>query len=308
MMQLFTVKPGVKFNLARLKEFLPDVETALFFGKLYGMNAQGMSSLLSRLGLAPSLTHFLLDDEGAHSLELQSYLLDLGYEQLIEDGEITFEDVDPPEGLLLPEVWKSLELEIATSIRDVAEKLKDVVSHMPGKEGEMLFKSMMMLNARRPVLGDYRATIHHSRQLDNLVVLDVSGSMTEMTIRAIIEDVVAMSYMANAHLAIVSDTATVWGPGEITVDSVLKTAEYGGTQYETLVDLFDHRTWGVVVSIADYDSAPAAMEAFEQIDGRIEKLLDISLVSRPTFLSEVLGTQAVEREQLLIASSDWSCR
>jgi hypothetical protein len=304
--ELFTVKPGVKFNLARLKEYLPTTELVLFFGKLYDLNAMQLSQLLA-MTHDSTLAEALLVDNGSHSHDLQDYLLEIGYERWIDGGELSFDKTEP-EGVLLPEVWKSLEVEIAKSIKDVAAKLATVVAHMPGKQGHMVFNSMMVMNAKRPILGDYRAAIQHDHQADNLVVLDVSGSMTEDTVRTIIEDVVAMSYMANAHLAIVSDTATVWGPGEYNVDTVLEAAEYSGTHYEALANLFEGREWGVVVTIADYDSSRAAMDAFRQVDGSIEKLLDISLVERPTYLSEVLGTQAKDREQLLVAASYWACR
>ena len=55
--------------------------------------------------------------------------------------------------------------------------------------------------------------------------------------RAIVGDVVALAYKANATLAVVSNHTYYWNPGEYSVDSVLSVAEFGGTQYETLIPL-----------------------------------------------------------------------
>jgi hypothetical protein len=307
MPEIIEVKPGIRFVKPILLEILPDTETVLFFAKVYDLDVVQLSHLMA-VTHKSTVANALLKNGGEHSTELQSYLLELGYEYLINEGQIRFDTAAaPPAGEILPEVWKSLQVEIAKSIKDVAAKLKDVVAHMPGKEGQMVFKSMMMVNAKRPILGDYRATITHARQPDNLVVLDVSGSMSARTIREIITDVVALSYLANAHLAIVSDTATVWGPGEYDVDTVLAAAEYSGTHYEALVGLFDGKDWGVVVAIADYDSSNAAHEAFKQVRGSIEQLFDISLVNRQTYLSEVLSLLAKDVRPLLMAADNYCC-
>lgn len=307
MSELIEVKPGIKFSLSVLREILPTTELVLFFGKVYNLDVVQLSHLLAATHHS-TVAQALLKQDGEHSHELQDYLLELGYEGMLESGAIRFsEDADLPEGEILPEVWKSLEIQIAKSVKDVADKLKDVVAHMPGKQGHMVFQSMLMVNSKRPVLGDYRAKIEHERQPDNLVILDVSGSMSERTIRDIVEDVVALSYMANAHLAIVSDTATHWGPGEYDVASILSAAEYSGTHYETLVGLFENTHWGVVVTIADYDSSNAAHTAFSRVSGTIEQVLDISLVNRQTYLSEVVGTLAKDVKPLLMAADSYCC-
>jgi hypothetical protein len=298
---LVEIKPGLKFSATILKQLLPDVETTLFFAKLYGLNANQLGNLLS-VTHNSSVIDALVNQAEGHSQDLQDYVLELGYEWLINSGEVTFSTA-PPKGEILPELWKSLEVQVAKSIQEVADKLRDVVDAMPGKVGEMVFKSLMTVNAKRPILGDYKAHVHHAPQRENLVILDVSGSMTEGTIGTIVEDVVALSYLANAHLAIVSNTATHWGPGEYDVDSVLKVAEYSGTHYETLSALLD-QDWGVVVTIADYDSSPAAASAIRQCSGRIEQVLDISLVNRPTYLAEVVGQLASDVRPLLVAATD----
>ena len=301
-LNLIQLKPGLKFSVHALKAALPDIETALFFGKLYELNVSQLSRLLALVFDNIGVVDAICKDEGLHSHELQDYIVELGYEWLIKQGDVVFDNVKP-DGVLLPLVWEQLEVDIAKSIKEVAEKLVDVVGQMPGKDGEMVFRSLMTVNAKRPILGDHKAHIHHAPAPDNLVILDCSGSMTEGTIATIIEDVVALSYTANAHLAIVSNTTTTWTPGSYSVDSVLREAEYGGTHYETLSNLLD-QDWGVVVCIADYDSSYRAKEAIAMCRGHIDLALDISLVDRPTFLIETVGQLASEVRPLLVADRD----
>lgn len=296
---IIEIKPDYRFSLGVLKEILPDVETLLFFGKLYELDYTQLSHLMWQVldsDLATELSH------GDHSTELQDYLIEIVDVVGLESGNINFSP-DVPQGEILPELWKSLELEVATSIKEVAAKLKDAFHLMPGKQGSMLFKTMAKMNRLRPTIGDYQAYIHHAPQKENLVILDVSGSMTQTTITNIVDDVVALSYMANAHLAIVSDSATHWEPGTYGVDDILSRAEFGGTHYETLLELMQ-RDWGVVVTIADYDSSPSARTHLRQFaNGHIDTVLDISLVNRPTFLAECVGQFADDVRPLLIANS-----
>ena len=137
---------------------------------------------------------------------------------------------------------------------------------------------------------------------DVLVILDVSGSMSEGTIRTIVDDVVALSWKANAHLAIVSNDTFLWEPGSYDSDAVLAKAQYGGTHYETLAPLFDNRSWGTVVTIADYDSAYDARRVIAQTNGHVGTVLDISLVEQPTFLGECISTIAQNVKPLLVST------
>ena len=304
---LVTIKPGVVFQLQRLKELIPDIETLLFMAKLYKLDTGQTSELVRLLFGHSDIITALLAEGGEHSMELQDFLLELGFDDLLERGMIKLvDDAPPPKGEILPQVWESLEIEIAKAIEEVIEKVGNAIQGMPGKEGKMLFQSLMTVNAKRPVLGDYKAHIHHAPHPDNLVIFDVSGSMGERTVGLVAGEVVALGYMADAHLAIVSDTTTWWEPGQYSVETVLNAAEYCGTHYETLAPLFD-RDWGTVVTIADYDSSYAALGAFKDVTGSIEQVLDISLVSRPTFLSEVLGTIAKDVRPLLVAADDRCC-
>jgi hypothetical protein len=308
-LEIFEVKPGVRFSVEVLKDLLPDIETLLFFGKVYELDAQRLATLLRKV-LNTDLAEALFGEGGTHSNELQDYLV--GYEDedgnyvegIVEDylcGDVTF-GADIPHGEILPEVWDSLEVEVAQSIKDVADRLESVVNLLPGKQGSMMMNSMMTLNKKRPVIGDYRAQVHHAPQKENLLILDVSGSMTPGTIHRIIEDVVALSYKANADMAVVSNSCTYWVAGSYSVDDVLAACEFGGTQYEKLAPLFD-RDWGTVITVADYDSSYGAKDYLAQCTGRIDEVLDISLVNRPTFMAECVGQLAGSVRPILIASS-----
>lgn len=243
-LSIVELRTDLRFPKSMLKTMLPDVETALFFGQIYRLNAHELGILLSALFNSPVITA-LTSEGGMHSDQLQDYLVDIGYQAEIQSGEILLGEKQP-KGEILPELWEANKVEIAKSIQQVADKLKDVVTKLPGKHGEMVFRSMQVMNAKRPTIGDHRAHIHHQPAKPNLVILDVSGSMSENTIETIVEDVVALSWEADAHLAIVSNTCTHWVPGEYTVEAVLNAAEYGGTHYEKLVPLFEDQDWGVV--------------------------------------------------------------
>lgn len=296
---LFELSPGKLIAVSALRRLLPDIETTLFFAKVYHLDAYKLGELLSLLW---STTLVQVLTAGTHSTELQDYLVDVAPDDVY--AEAVWETPDPddaPDGELLPLLWEDAMVTVAKSITEVADKLVGTLHLLPSKEGSMVFQSMRVMNRNRPVIGDYRATIKHQQVPDVAVVLDVSGSMSQSTIEAIIEDVVALSWKANAHLITVSNTARHWDPGTYTVADVLSKAEYGGTHYETLAPLFN-RDWGTVITIADYDSSFSAKRWIgDNCTGRISSLFDISLVNQPTYLGECLGQLAAEVRPLLIA-------
>jgi hypothetical protein len=302
-LNLIEVKPGLKFSKAVLCNILPDIETALFFGKVYELDAYQLGRLLAVV-LNTTVSQALFNQGGLHSSDLQDYVVDLlDFVPEVNDGDVSFSP-DVPKGEILPQMWEMLEVEVAASIKAVAEKLGDTVNHMPGKQGQMVFRSLQVMNSKRPTIGDHKALVHHAPQKENLVILDCSGSMSANTIHTIVDDVVAMSYSANAHLAIVSNTCTYWAPGTYGSDDVLQAAEFGGTQYEQLAPLFD-RDWGTVVTVADYDSSPSAKQALLGCVGSIDEVLDVSLVNRPTYLAECVGQLAAKVRPLLIAATSY---
>ena len=295
-MTLFEVKPDIYLSAGTLRRHLPTVELALFFAKVYQLDYTKLGRLLRMLFNTPVVQALT---EGSHSVELQDYLVEtVPTEILAEMQQFTSEPM--PSSEVLVQLWKSLEVEVAKSIQEVANKLAGTLHLLPSKEGDMLFASMAKINRLRPTVGVYGAHIRHAPVPEVLVVLDVSGSMTEETIEAIIGDVVAMSYNANASLAVVSNSAFLWAPGGYSVKDVLAKAEYGGTHYEQLKPLFD-QSWGTVITIADYDSSPSAMKTLANCKGHIGQVLDISLVSRTTFLAECVGQLADEVRPLMLA-------
>lgn len=297
---LFEFAPGRKASWRTLQHLLPDVQTALFFSKAFKLDYQKLSELVFGLFQTPVLVAL---SEGDHSTELQDYIIDTVPEDVWPEGVSPSFTPTAPQGDFLPELWESLDVTIAKSIAEVADKLGTVLDALPSKEGQMVFQTLARLNRQRPTIGVHQASIHHGRVPNALVILDVSGSMSEHTIRTIVSDVVALSWKANAHLAIVSNHTYVWEPGTYGVDDVLARAEYSGTHYETLAPLFERQDWGTVITIADYDSSHGAKRALAQATSRIGKVLDISLVNRPTFLAECVGQLADEVQPLLVATS-----
>jgi hypothetical protein len=297
---LFEIAPGKKASMQTLAHLLPDVETTLFFAKAYKMSAERLTRLLYHLFRTSLLSAI---QEGGHSDELQDYIVDI-VPDILEFAPNAFVTA-PPKTELTEALWESIDVTIAKSIQDVADNLGDVLNALPGKTGQMVFKTLHTMNKRRPTIGDYKARITHARVPNQLVIFDVSGSMTEHTVRSIAPEVVALSWKANASLAIVSDTTRVWDPGTFTVDDVLREAEYMGTHYETLTPLMK-RDWGTVITIADYDSSQSAKNHLrDNAFGRIGQVLDLSLVNRPTYLAECVGQFADKVTPLLVGSSDY---
>jgi hypothetical protein len=177
-----------------------------------------------------------------------------------------------------------------------------VLDALPSKEGAMIFSHMAKLNRQRPTIGTYEAKVNHKPVPPVLVIMDVSGSMGEETVAAIAADVVALGWKSNASLAIVSDGCFYWEPGTFAVADVLARAEYSGTHYETLAPLFN-QDWGTVITIADYDSSYSAGDVIRNCSGRVGRVLDLSLVDRPTFLAEIVGQLADEVVPLLVGNS-----
>lgn len=296
--ELFYIKPKKAVPVEKLRQILPDVESALFFAKALKLNYDKLSELLTVLFNSTVLDALL---NGSHSTELQDYIVDTVPESVYQMGPRPDFQPDVPQPELLPYLWESVTIDVAKSVREVADKLSDVIASMPSKEGRMVFRHLAQLNKQRSTFGRFGALIEHPPTPDALVILDVSGSMTESTIRQIVDDVVALSWKANASLAIVSNSTFVWEPGGFDSNDVLHAAEFGGTYYETLAPLFD-KDWGVVVTIADYDSSRGAADALARCSGRIGKVLDLSLVNRPTFLSHCVGQLADSIEPLLVAT------
>lgn len=302
---VFEIRPKLAFSKDFLHKTLKDVDTALFFAKVYKLDAQHTGALLRELFPSDPIIGMLTD--GDHSTELQDgdYYPDYDLDP-VEVTEVHGIKVDPnriPDSVVLEQLWKLQEVTIATSIQDVADRLGSVLGGMPSDQGRMMFGQLAQFNARRSTMVDYRARVHHpltGKKKKVLVILDDSGSMSQETIKTIVHDVVALSYQANATLAQVSNSCRVHAPGTYTVEDVLAAAEYGGTNYATLAPLLDE-DWDEVITIADYDSYQRCKTQLSQRKGKIGVVTDVSLVERTTYLSEVVGTRAKEVRPILIA-------
>ena len=298
---LFEFVPGKRASIKVLAELLPNIETALFFGQVYHLSEVNLRELVLTLFKTPFFTA-LLDSAEQHSTTLQDYVLPMLTVAETEQYRNHLSETPPAEGFVVPNsellvaAWEAQLTEVAESIETVANKVAGVLDLLPSKYG-----TMTMQHLRK--IGKYAAQITHDRNIDRLVILDVSGSMSEGTVRAIVGDVVALAYKANATLAIVSNHTYYWSPGEFTVSSVLSTAEFGGTQYETLIPLLQ-QDWEKVITIADYDSSQHAKSLIREMSfGHIGEVLDMSLVDRPTFLAECVGQLAQSVRPFLIGTS-----
>lgn len=305
-LRLFEISPDKLISVATLRTLLPDVETALFFAKAYDLRFDKVSELV-RLLFRTDVIQALLGEGQEHSSELQDYVIGIVPDHIqAQHGQGSYSDEhQPPDTELLKQLFEQAVVEVAQSIKDVATKLSGVLDSFPSKYGSMTFQHLHKLNVQRNTIGTYSAQIQHERVEPRLVVLDVSGSMTESTIERIVQEVVGLAYAVDASLAIVSNNAFLWEAGTFDVDTVLRHAEYGGTHYEQLLPIF-HRDWESVITIADYDSAWTAKDFLRlKARGRVGKVYDISLVNKPTFLAECVGQIAGEVQPLLIGNSQY---
>ena len=299
---LFRLDSKRLISVQKLKELLPDVQTAAWFGAYYKLSRTKLAELFLILFDSPVL-QALMTEGYKHSTSLQTYLA----EALSQDEycELQMQKAVQPEApapdLILPQLWEAAEVKVATALREVADTITNVVDRLPSKNGKMVFRTLAKMNAYRPTVGVYEPHISHHRRASSLLILDVSGSMTEETIRTIAADVVGLAWKADAHLAVVSNTMTVWEPGGYDVKAILRAAEFSGTHYEQLAPLFN-QNWGTVITVADYDSSWSAKEALRGCSGTIEEIIDISLVDRPTFLSESIGHMAKKITPMIVGS------
>ena len=302
---LFRLDSKRLISVQKLKELLPDVQTAAWFGAYYKLSRTKLAELFLILFDSPVLKA-LMTEGYQHSTSLQTYLAQALSQE--EYGELQMQKVVQPEApapdLILPQLWEAAEVKVATVLREVADTITNVVDRLPSKNGKMVFRTLAKMNAIRPTVGVYEPHISHHRRASSLLILDVSGSMTEETIRTIAADVVGLAWKADAHLAVVSNTMTVWEPGGYDVKAILRAAEFGGTHYEQLVPLFN-QNWGTVITVADYDSSRSAKEVLRGCSSTIEEIIDISLVERPTFLSESLGHMAKKITPMIVVSGGY---
>ena len=155
-----TFANGRAFPKQFLTDALPDVETALFFAKVYDLQPSDVAQVL-QICVPSDVVQALTNEAYNHSQSLQDYLVEQ-YQD--EHGDWHYADIEviagqpgtkaPVDAQVLPEVWKNIELTIAKSIAEVAASISTTIEHMPGRTGEMVFQTLAKMNARRPTLGD----------------------------------------------------------------------------------------------------------------------------------------------------------
>src|SRR6478736_5748739 len=75
-LELFEFKPGRHAQVRALARLLPDVETALFFGKVMELNYVQLGDLLQKL-FKTSAIAALFGGSAEHSVDLQDYIVDV---------------------------------------------------------------------------------------------------------------------------------------------------------------------------------------------------------------------------------------
>lgn len=302
--EIMELRPGLHISKQALRNLLPDVDTALFFGKVYQLDFSQLSYLITEL-FNSDVIQALFGEGHAHSSDLQDYLVDVVPDHIqAQHGGLQASDEAPSVDTdILVQAFESARTTVASSIAEVAEKLADVLERFPSKYGQMTFQHLRQLNVQRGTIGTYAPVITHQRVARRLVVLDVSGSMTQYTVERIAGEVVGLAYDIEAYLAIVSEDAFLYEPGTYNTDTVLRDAQYMGTHYEMLTPIF-HSDWATVVTIADYDSSLSAKNHFARYArGKVGEVIDFSLVNQPTFLAEVVGQIASKVTPVLMGTS-----
>lgn len=264
------------------------------------MGYNGVAEIMARWGHSSSLQSYVVSNDFISEPTQMSFILD-------DDDELKESD----RANLLAEILSLASVKVIDKIEDLCRLLAhQLVTNAGEAQTRLGFQFIQQYaDAHKRVKPTYGLGIQRVVEggtLDNLVILDVSGSMGTSTVNAITDEVIALAEEADATLAIVSNNCYYWLPGTATASAVRNAAEYRGTHYEELVKLLDEKDWGTVITIADYDSSLSAKQTIAaQVTTRVQQVLDISLVERPTFLSECVGQLCLNPvEQVSLAPCD----
>ena len=306
---LFEYAPGKFVSHATLQRLLPDYKTALFFAKVFYLNWNRLSDLMRIVFPTKSIIEVLYGESSYHSHELQDFLVDIIPPYIQADHTLKIDETDDiPNTGMLQALFEAATTQVAAKIAEIAQKLGDVLDRMPSKYGEMTFQTLQQFNVQRNAIGTFSPVVQHKRQAKNLVIFDVSGSVSCGTVQALVDEVVGFSYDINASLAIVSTNAFWWSPGYFDTNTVLNSAEYASTQYHMLAPVLNE-DWDTVVTIADYDSSRSSKNYLrDHCTGHIGEVLDISLVDKPTYLAECVGQFADAVTIMSISDSSYPPR
>ena len=81
--------------------------------------------------------------EGDHSTELQDYLVEFVPEDVVREKVVQKDPKDVPDSEVLAQLWEMAGVEVAKSIKTVADKLVGTLSRLPSKEGQMVFQTWL---------------------------------------------------------------------------------------------------------------------------------------------------------------------
>lgn len=316
------LKPGVLFDRVWLKDTLhvTDDEAAalgvnkydgmILFGQLYKLDAQQLMALARIVWDEEPFVQMLT--EGDHSYTLQSYIAELDVPLEI-DETITFSPAktNPKQDSLFAALFEAHQVGITSLVLEISDKFAKFLGAQPGHESKLEVQRLNKVNRRTSLPVSQRARIEYSSLLPNLLIIDVSGSQGVALIESIVDNCIGLAVKYDMHLAIVSHGAEWFVPGTYDRDTVMESKWMnGGTRYASLAEIgVASQQWGTVICVADYDGQQSDRDAWQKAGGSIERVVDISTVTKQTWLSEAVNVQAPGTvQQLVVAPVDHAAR
>lgn len=309
------LKPGVQFDRVWLREALSltDDEAAalgvskydgmILFGQLYKLNAQQLMHLAQIVYGGENFVDMLTS--GDHSYTLQSYTEHIAGELDVEQT-ITFseEKTVPERDSLLTELFAAHQVGITSLVVEIADKFSKFLNTLPGHESKLEVMRLNKVNRRTGLPVSQRARIEYSNLLPNLLIIDVSSSQGSALIASIVDNCIDLAVKYDMHLGIVSHIAEWYVPGTYDRDAVMNSpCMNGGTSYKALADIgVASENWGTVVTVADFDGQQYDRDAWHKAGGSVDHVVDISTVTKQSWLSEVVAVQSPNDVQQLVVA------
>ena len=309
------LKPGVRFDTDWLKDtlFLTDDEAdaigvskydgMILFGQLYKLDAAQLMHLAMIVYGGERLVDMLT--AGDHSYTLQSYTERIAGQLEIEET-ITFseEKTVPAHDSLLTQLFEANQVGITSLTVEISDKFSKFLNTLPGHESKLEVQRLNRVNRRTGYPVSQRARIEYSNLLPNLLIIDVSGSQGRPLVESFVDNCIDLAVKYEMHLALVSHIAEWFVPGTYDRDTVLDSqCMNGGTHYRALADIgVASQNWGTVVCVADFDGQQSDQDAWAKAGGSIDQVIDISTVTKQSWLSEVANVQAPGTVQQLVVA------
>lgn len=291
------------FDLTALEDILTSLEVTLFFAKALELSVNDRSRLIRAIHKTDLIDELL---NGEHSIDLQDYGIDDPDNWVPTDEWVDALPVESmvPDSEFLLSIFDDIKVVIASTFVEFTTMLAEVMDAIPSDQAQLMLEDAAKLNYKTNTFGTTQVSVAPIMSLPNALILDDSGSVTRQTFEALVSEYVAVANTHQMHVILVSNTARHFAPEEVSVANLMSVAQFGGTHYEELIrnDILGNMEWGTVITIADYDSSPAAAQVLQNARGRIGLLLDLSLVNRRTYLSEVIGHLADDFKQVLVGA------